>query len=135
VPTVWVNEAQCMETDCCSVCGILFAMPWGKMQQLKQNGTTFYCPNGHQQRFGPTTAEQLKAELERERQQLVLERQRHDQTKARAREAEKSLVATKGQITKLKKRVGNGVCPCCNRSFRDLARHMGTKHPDYAAAP
>ena len=29
-------------------------------------------------------------------------------------------------------RVEHGVCPCCKRSFSALARHMATKHPEYA---
>ena len=33
----------------------------------------------------------------------------------------------------LQYRVGHGVCPCCNRTFGDLYRHMSTKHPGYAA--
>ena len=37
----------------------------------------------------------------------------------------------KGQVTRIKKRVANGVCPCCNRTFKDLAAHMSTQHPDY----
>jgi hypothetical protein len=32
-------------------------------------------------------------------------------------------------------RVSAGVCPCCNRTFQNVARHMKTKHPDIAAAP
>ncbi len=35
-------------------------------------------------------------------------------------------------MTKVKKRAANGVCPCCNRTFSDLARHMKAKHPDFA---
>lgn len=27
------------------------------------------------------------------------------------------------------RRVHNGVCPCCKRTFSNLARHMATKHP------
>jgi hypothetical protein len=34
-------------------------------------------------------------------------------------------------MTRIKKRVAAGVCPCCNRSFKDLARHMAGQHPDY----
>lgn len=40
--------------------------------------------------------------------------------------------ATKGQLTKTRKRVAGGVCPCCNRSFVNLGRHMAGQHPDYA---
>jgi hypothetical protein len=32
-------------------------------------------------------------------------------------------------------RIGNGVCPCCNRSFTNLRRHMTTKHPEYPKEP
>lgn len=41
--------------------------------------------------------------------------------------------AFKGVVTKLKKRAANGVCPCCNRTFVDLARHMAGKHPTFLA--
>jgi hypothetical protein len=27
------------------------------------------------------------------------------------------------------------VCPCCNRTFQALARHMNSKHPTYADGP
>lgn len=30
------------------------------------------------------------------------------------------------------RRIAAGVCPCCRRSFTDLARHMSSQHPDYA---
>jgi hypothetical protein len=33
----------------------------------------------------------------------------------------------------LHRRVGNGVCPCCSRSFTNLKRHIRSKHPDYPA--
>lgn len=28
---------------------------------------------------------------------------------------------------------GHGVCPCCNRTFSDLQRHMASKHKGFAA--
>lgn len=45
--------------------------------------------------------------------------------------AQRALRATKGRLTKTKKRIANGVCPCCNRHFVNLERHMTGKHPDY----
>lgn len=33
--------------------------------------------------------------------------------------------------TRIKNRVKNGVCPCCNRTFENLARHMQAKHSDF----
>lgn len=42
---------------------------------------------------------------------------------------------TKGVVTRTRNRIANGVCPCCDRSFTNLQRHMASKHPDYAHAP
>lgn len=38
--------------------------------------------------------------------------------------------AYKGNVTKLKKRASAGLCPCCNRHFTNLQRHIASKHPD-----
>ena len=43
------------------------------------------------------------------------------------------LSAQKGVTTRLKNRVQKGVCPCCNRYFAQLQRHMTTQHPNFAA--
>jgi uncharacterized Zn finger protein (UPF0148 family) len=52
--------------------------------------------------------------------------------KAAKEHAEASLRTTRGIVTKLKKRSAAGVCPCCNRTFKQLANHMAQKHPDFA---
>jgi hypothetical protein len=46
----------------------------------------------------------------------------------------RSHAATKGHVTRKKRqleRVASGVCPCCNRSFVNLRRHMKTQHPEF----
>lgn len=43
----------------------------------------------------------------------------------------KQLEVRKGLLTRMKNRVGNGVCPCCNRHFKNLQGHMKTKHPEF----
>ena len=65
------------------------------------------------------------------KKELVRERAQHDQTRADRDTSERRRCAEKGAKTKLKKRIANGVCPCCNRSFKDLHRHMTTKHSDF----
>lgn len=109
--------------DCCT-CGILFCVPEDlKSMWLKHPGRSFYCPNGHSMHYtGKSDAQKLK---EKEAQ-LDFERRKNEQLK----NSERSL---KGQITKLKNRSKAGVCPCCNRTFKQLARHMKSKHPDYEA--
>ena len=47
-------------------------------------------------------------------------------------EPERSRSAIKGQLTRAKRRISKGVCPCCNRTFQNLANHISEKHPDYS---
>ena len=94
----------------------------------------FYCAYGHQQFYIEGDSEETKLRRERDRLQQRLA-QKDDEIAAERRqreEAERSVAAHKGQVTRIKNRIGNGVCPCCNRTFRDLSRHMKGKHPDYA---
>ena len=118
-----VYTQELVTTSC--YCGIEFAIPkslkkW--MLQDERNGC--HCPNGHSMHFGNGELQRLRSEVERTKQRNV-----HLQDQRDA--AERSLTAQKGVNTKLKKRAANGVCPCCNRSFVQLARHMTTKHPDF----
>ena len=127
--------------SCCN-CGMTFAVPDAWVTDRRRNHDTWYCPNGHGQHFpGKTDAEKANAEAERLRGELAAARQDkkywYDRTKEerQAKEAvERSRSAIKGQLTRVKRRVVNGVCPCCNRRFADLHRHMETKHPEYGEA-
>ena len=106
----------------CHSCGVCYAIPERLDTDRRENGGSFYCPNGHGEVYRESDVKALEIKLARERQT-------HDQTSAELRDTKKSLIAQKGQTTKLKNRVSNGVCPCCNRSFVNLQRHMKTKHP------
>lgn len=86
----------------------------------------FYCPYGHSQHY--VTGESEKDKLRRERDQLKQQiAQRDDEIAARDRQ----LVAAKGQITKARNKAAAGQCPCCRRTFANMARHMAHMHPDF----
>lgn len=87
----------------------------------------FYCLAGHPQYFTESDEVKIK-KLER---QLANERASHDQTRADRDATERRRRAEKGAKTRIKNRVGRGVCPCCNRSFENLGRHMQSKHPEF----
>lgn len=109
-------------------CGIGHAIPSSLARQAEENGTTVYCPLGHAWSCTETEVDKLRKQVAAKTAQL-------DQEKARTRTLEASRNALKGEITKAKKRVGKGVCPCCNRHFANVERHMSTQHPDFADAP
>lgn len=93
----------------------------------------FYCAYGHKQHYseGESEATKLRRERDRLAQRIAEKDDQIADERRRREEAERRESAQKGQVTKLKNRIGRGVCPCCNRSFTDLRRHMDTKHPDF----
>lgn len=113
------------EVDCCQ-CGMKFAMPQVLLNGLRKNGGGFYCPLGHPLTFGETENDRLKRQLADNKRALELER-------SRVKVRDDQIAAQKGVNTKLRKRIGAGVCPCCKRTFKQLAAHIHTKHPDYTA--
>lgn len=119
----------------CITCGVIFTVPTVMRDQAYQEGGYFHCPNGHAQGWSKEKSEHEQLRRERDRlQQRLAEKDDEIKFQREQREAtERRLSASKGQVTKFKNRVGHGVCPCCNRSFENLARHMGTKHPTFAA--
>jgi hypothetical protein len=124
VSTTLDYTSQLAVQDCC-VCGITFAVPTDYDQKRRNDHKLFYCPSGHSQSYvGKTEAQKQRDRADRLERQLA-----NRDEDLRAERA--SHAATKGQLTKTKNRVAHGVCPCCNRSFVNLRRHMSGQHPDY----
>lgn len=119
-------------TDCCS-CGITFAVPKRLLDQRRQDLDSFYCPNGHSMVFRKSTADILKQDIERiKREKEEAERARyalHNELTEKQEEVRK----LKKSIERRNKRIAAGVCPCCNRTFKQLAAHIKTKHPELAS--
>lgn len=115
------------EFRACPKCGVEYAAPKIFMDECREDPTIyFYCPNGHGRHFSESEADKLRKERDRLAQRIA---QKDDEIK----DLENRRRAAVGQVTKLKNRVGHGVCPCCNRTFENLARHMTTKHPTFTA--
>jgi septal ring factor EnvC (AmiA/AmiB activator) len=110
----------------CASCGIMFAVPQKWLAEKERRTTGFYCPNGHGLTYGSSEESHL-------RQQLQSEQKRIRELELQLTSANDQLQATKRELQQQKKRVANGVCPCCNRSFVKLQQHMKTKHPEYAS--
>lgn len=119
-------ENTWLETETCCACGIMFAMPADFQRKKRDNpGSSFYCPNGHGQHYvGETKEQKLQREIERRDAQLADARDRANRLMAERDAAAKA-------HKKMRTRVANGVCPCCNRSFENLRNHMKNQHPGY----
>lgn len=120
----------------CGVCDITFGLTKAFIAARQDDGRSFYCPNGHTIGWSAVnraerTERQLREQLEASRSLAAREAQRRTEAEARARIADYQRRAAKGQLTKTKKRVTAGVCPCCTRTFQNLARNMAGQHPDY----
>lgn len=110
--------------ECCN-CHVPFMMPTRMMDALRNEpGKTFYCPNGHAQHYtGKSEAQKLKEQLEREQKERA-------QNEERLQNELLDAWSEKSKLEKQVKRIHKGVCPCCNRSFTNLQKHMQTKHPE-----
>lgn len=119
-------------TKCCSACGMFFFIPNNIEQACVDKGRNWWCPGcGHHWRYGDTTKAKLEKQLEREKKRTEWATIRADNNAAWAEREKRKKAAYKGLLTKTKKRISGGVCPCCNRSFHNLAKHMKSKHPNY----
>ena len=116
----------------CHVCDSAFGMTRGKQRRCREDGETFYCPNGHSAVYCNTEVQKLQGRLDAQAAKLAWGDQRIASLREQNEATERSLLDARRVSTRLKKRtVINGVCPCCNRSFENVKRHMKTKHPEY----
>lgn len=109
-------------------------------ETYRRNCQTFYCVHGHKQQFvkGKSDLTLAQEALAAERQARQRAEQRVAQWQDDAREAraqaereKRRANGYKGHAAKISKRAKAGVCPCCNRTFSQLARHMASQHPQF----
>lgn len=136
---VTFSVTQKMLTERCCNCNVLFAVTKEFQEQRYADKQSFYCPNGHGQSYqGKTEEQKLREKLDAE----IRTRQRAEQNVAmyaddareareRAEHERRRANGYKGHAAKITKRAKAGVCPCCNRHFTALERHMATKHPTF----
>ncbi len=122
-----INPNIGFRTHVCCSCFTSFAVTDEFDARRREDRELFYCPMGHRMHYlGEREVDKLKREL-------VAKQARLDQARADAAATRRQLSAQRGVTTRIKRRVGNGVCPCCKRTFQQLARHMAGQHPDFNA--
>lgn len=101
-------------------CGIAVAIPSNLNRVAHDEGKSVYCPLGHTFVYNDTYKERFEKEKRRAKAAREL-----------LHAEERSHASTRGHLTRVKKRAAAGVCPCCHRTFQQLARHMKNKHPGF----
>lgn len=113
-------------------CGLVHAVPTNLYDvYMESKSKSLHCPLGHSYVPGERREireEQLAAKVAHLREQ-------NEHLRIERGKAEKRVSTYRGHLTRVKKRVSGGVCPCCNRSFENLGRHMKSKHPKYGKKP
>ena len=135
-----ISATTHLETVNCS-CGGIYAVSKTVYDSCRERGGGWNCPycRGGVSWGANTENDKLKRQLaqaERDKANLISQTESQRQQKlaalAEADHFRRSRDGMKGVVAKIKKRVGRGICPCCNRHFANLQRHMETKHPDVA---
>ena len=130
MPETLTHTTQLVVVTCW--CGMPHAVPEelrAKQERDHRDGVRpqqdIYCPLGHSYIISG------EGDAERLRRVLAAERERAGRLAAERDQAQASARAQKGAATRARKRAAAGVCPCCNRTFKQLARHMKSQHPDF----
>ncbi|WP_259384424.1 hypothetical protein [Bacillus thuringiensis] len=140
-----ISVSQKLVTEECAQCGIIFAFTEDLQRRLKgeyagKAEAWFFCPRGHQQYYkvGKSEEEKIRDQLgeeirkrQRAEQNIAMHADEARQAREVAEHERRRANGYKGHAAKITKRAKAGVCPCCNRHFTALERHMVTKHPQF----
>lgn len=137
--TITIERKSKLTTEVCINCGTLFAMDTELHDERQSDKQFFYCPNGHRMSYqGKSEQQKLKEQLDEARRRAERAEQNQAYWRDEAREASDTAKKErhrangyKGHATRITKRAKAGVCPCCNRTFKQLAAHMATQHPTF----
>lgn len=110
----------------CGSCGVEHGLTKAFTDARRSDHKTFYCPWCQTSLVFNGESDEERFRRERDEAQRRLQATRDLLT-----HEERSHAATKGHLTRTKKRIKNGVCPCCNRHFSNVEAHMASQHPDF----
>lgn len=78
--------------------------------------------------------DKLRRDLDRKTSEVERQKSINAHTQVTLQTTRHQLRAEKGAKTKLKKRITDGMCPCCDRHFQNVRHHIKHMHPDYPEA-
>lgn len=126
----------------CPSCHVTYAIPQTFYEAAREHNSAanpnnywaVCCPFGHSWHYTGLNQEQrLKQNLKWEREHAARMAAQRDQARADAHAQKSAKTRFKNQRDRERKRAAAGVCPCCNRTFKQLARHMENQHPHFTS--
>lgn len=125
MPTIYgTNLSITLDPVDCPACHCWFGVDAAQIMRLRASKERFYCPAGHPMSYTESETDKLKRHLK------FAERDA-DNARIQAANERRQKIAAKSALTKTKNRIARGVCPCCNRTFVNLQRHVLGQHPDF----
>lgn len=120
------KASDTLVVEVCCNCHMPFAVTDEFKDDRLKDKKTFYCPAGHPQSYVGKSDEQKIRDLENS---LAKARDNAEFWKQQERRA---IINAKAAATRAANRAKAGACPCCDRTFVQMARHIATKHPEFA---
>lgn len=127
-----LSKTVTYESTECANCGVEVWMPATILRLRLQDKRSFYCYNGHALSWSGPNEDERK--IQRLNEQVARQARRIVFAENAQAAEERSHIATRGHLTRAKRRTAAGVCPCCNRSFKQLRLHMRSQHPEHLEA-
>jgi len=124
-----VSFSVILTTVNCGQCGGVYAINERYREEKANVGGSWTCPYCNTGWGYSGNSENSR--LEKENQRLRKQKEWAEQAK---KNQENQTRAYKGLATRAKNKLARtkvGVCPCCNRTFKQLASHMKNKHPTW----
>lgn len=112
----------------CWKCRVQYCLPSDLYSTAKRDpDIRFFCPHGHSAHYpeGETEADGIRRERDRLKQDQA-------RLEGEVRAAQNRAIKAEAETKRMKKRASAGSCPCCKRTFSNMAAHMKTKHPGFA---
>ncbi len=128
--TMQIQHTTTLMTLECPCCNMLFAITNRFMADRRVDGAIFYCPQGHRQSYNEPEVDRLKKQVARMTAESDQMQARLKTVRAERDSNARKVIAQKAAKTRIKNRIKNGVCPCCNRYFENVHKHMQNQHPE-----
>lgn len=107
------TQLQVFEMITCCSCGVPFMITAGHRKQLLEEGTSFYCPNGHRQHYTET----CKSKIDKQKRELETKEWEIKNLQNRIRNMRETYIE-KTQCNK------------CGKRVKHIDAHMRRVHPN-----